>query len=111
MGYKWKPSASQRREFAAKMADPIEKEAYEQRKIDRENNRRSKSRFNYHSAGGCYIPTESQYNFCMANMHLFDTSEKSSAANEVIFGYTCNEKVNHDSIHVVNEVIRNQSNI
>ena len=33
--YKWKPNASQRREFAEKMQDPEEKAAYEQRKIDK----------------------------------------------------------------------------
>ena len=33
--YKWKPNASQRREFAEKMQDPKEKAAYEQRKIDK----------------------------------------------------------------------------
>ena len=35
MGYKWKPNASQRREFAERMKDPEEQEAYDTRKREK----------------------------------------------------------------------------
>ena len=36
MGYKWKPNASQRREFAERMRDPEEKSAYETKKAEKQ---------------------------------------------------------------------------
>lgn len=99
---KWKPSASQRRAFAERMKDPEEKKLYEQRKIAHSEKRRSKSKFDYNSAGGNYVPTKEQRDFCMNNMHLFSVGEQ-EAANMVIFGYDNQEKVDHDMIHVVNE--------
>lgn len=106
--YKWRPSASQRREFARRMQDPEEKAAYEKRKLDKANKRRAGSRFDYGSAGGNYIPTQSQYNFVMNNMDLFTAPDEREAANKVIQGYTCKEKIHHDYIHIVNEKIRKQ---
>lgn len=107
MGYKWKPSKSQRREFAIKMQDPDEKAAYEAKKEEKAQKRRATSSFDYNKAGGNYVPTEEQFNFCLSNMHLFITPEEINAANWVMSGYTCNEKVHHDYIHIVNEKRRN----
>jgi hypothetical protein len=102
MGYKWKPTATQKREFAERMKNPIEQAAYYQRKNDRATKRRSTSIYDYTSAGGYYIPTKEQYDFAMRNPDLF-TSDEENSRNQVIFGYSCSEKVHHDFIHVVNE--------
>jgi hypothetical protein len=61
MAYKWKPNKAQRREFAERMAtDTAYSEAYHQRKEQRAEKKRSTSKFDYQTAGGEYIPTESQ---------------------------------------------------
>lgn len=103
MGYKWRPSKSQRKEFAIRMQNPDEKAAYEQRKEERAQRRRSTSSFDYNTAGGNYVPTQSQYDFVMNHMYLFNTSEEQDAVNQIIYGYTCKEKVFHDYIHIINE--------
>ncbi len=107
MGYKWKPSKSQRREFAIRMQDPQEKAAYEARKEEKAQKRRAGSSFDYNKAGGFYVPTREQHDFCFDNMHLFNSPEEIDAANFVMSGYICNEKVHHDYIHIVNEKRRN----
>lgn len=108
MGYKWKPSASQRREFAQRMQDPQEVAEYEKRKQEKVEKRRASSQFDYNNAGGNYVPTKAQHDFCFSNSHLFQTVEEQQAMNDVMFGYSCNEKVHHDSIHVVNEKLRSK---
>lgn len=107
--YKWKPSATQRRAFAQRMQDPSEQAAYEKRKQDKADKRRAGSKFDYGTAGGYYVPTKAQYDFATNNMHLAKTIEEKSAFNDVIYGYGANEKVHHDSIHVVNEKMRSQT--
>jgi len=109
--YKWKPSATQRKAFAQKMQDPIEKDAYEQRKKEREEKKRSSSKFNYSTAGGNYIPTKTQYDFVIKNFNLFKTKEEQDAANMVVYGFTTNEKIHHDSIHIVNDKRRENPNL
>ena len=103
MAYKWKPSASQRKAFAQKMQDPAEAAAYEQRKTDKANKRRSTSQFDYEKAGGSYVPTKFQHDFCFYHPEKFVTMEEKTAMTEVMYGYSCSEKVHHDSIHIVNE--------
>jgi len=103
MAYKWKPSAAQRRAFAEKMQIPEEAAAYEQRKTDKANKRRSTSQFDYEKAGGSYVPTKEQHDFCINHYELFASVNEQAAANDVMYGYSCSEKVHHDSIHVVNE--------
>ena len=95
MGYKWKPNASQRREFAERMKDPDEREAYETRKREKAmyDNWKDKD----------FVPTREQYIFCMEHFELFETCEEKNAHNLVISAYACNEKVNHAFIHIVNE--------
>lgn len=107
--FKWKPSASQRREFAQRMQNPDERAAYEKRKEDRSAAKRANSKFNYSTAGGKYIPTQSQYEFVMTHPDVFKTPEEQDAANQIIYGYTSNEKIHHDYIHIVNEKIRGKS--
>lgn len=111
MSYRWAPNKSERKAFAERMKDPIEQAAYNERKEKKVIERRSHSKFNYGSAGGQYTPTQYQHNFCFDNMHLFITSEEEDAANMVMTGFVCQMKVDHDSIHIVNEKIRNQSNL
>lgn len=105
-GYKWKPSASQRREFAQRMQNPEEKAAYEKAKEEKVTKKRAGSKFDYYSAGGNYIPTQFQYNFVMNHMELFGTPEENDAINQIMYGYSNNEKIHHDYIHIVNEKIR-----
>jgi len=105
--YRWRPSASQRREFALRMQDPEQRAAYEKAKEEKAAKRRASSKFDYNSAGGYYIPTEVQYSFAMKHMKLFNTPEEKDAANQVIYGYINKEKIHHDYIHIVNEKMRN----
>ncbi|MFV0536814.1 MAG: hypothetical protein ACK5M3_05500 [Dysgonomonas sp.] len=106
MAHKWKPSKAQKREFANNMKDPDYAAAYYSRKEEKAAKKREESQFDYNTAGGNYVPTKYQHDFCFNNIHLFVTYKEKNAANDVMFGYSCNEKVHHDSIHIVNEVIR-----
>lgn len=107
--YKWKPSASQRREFAQKMQNDKEFASdYHNRKEVASQKRRSTSKFDYNKAGGNYIPTKDQYGFAIVNVRNLNNVEDEQAFNDVIFGYTNNEKVHHDSIHIVNQYIRKE---
>jgi len=106
MSYKWKPSKSARREFAQNMKDPEFERAYYDRKEQAAKKRRSTSNFDYQTAGGNYVPTKIQYDFCMDHLKLFVSPEEKTAMNEVIYGYGCVEKIHHDNIHIVNEKIR-----
>lgn len=107
MGYKWKPSASQRKAFAAKMQDPTERAEYEQRKATRADRRRFGSKFDYNSAGGMYVPTQNQYDCAMRYLQTKElTHEQQEACNMVMSAYSCQDKVHHDYIHIVNELVR-----
>jgi hypothetical protein len=104
MNYKWKPSASQRRAFAERMKDPDEQKAYNIRKAEK------KEKF-YDSlkspgTGANYVPTKAQHDFCVFNRKGIETPEQEDAANQICFGYSCNEKVDHFYIHIINEIIR-----
>jgi hypothetical protein len=111
MAYKWKPSKSQRKAFAIKMQSDIEyATAYNQRKAEREEKRRANSQFDYKTAGGNYIPTLLQFEYCMNHNFPNLTMEQEAAINEVMRGFSCNEKIHHDYIHIVNELIRNNNN-
>jgi len=107
MSYKWRPSAAQRKAFATKMQDADERKAYEERKETKANKRRSSSKFDYKTAGGNYVPTNFQYSFAIKHLNKEGNStEQNDACHKVIFGYTCNQKTDHDSIHIINEMIR-----
>ena len=111
MGYKWKPSKSQRKAFAERMQDPIERTAYETRKVEKAAKRRETSSFDYDKAGGEYVPTKEQYLFVFRNLDLFKTPQEKNAAEIILSGYSLNEKVHHDFIHIVNEIRRTNPNI
>lgn len=103
---RWKPSVSQRKAFAERMTDPVEQAAYEQRKKDKADKRRAGSRFDYHTAGGKYVPTSDQHSFCCSHNWSDATPEQITARDRVMFGFSCNEKVHHDYIHIINELRR-----
>ena len=63
----------------------------------------------YNSTGGFYVPTQFQYTFCKKNIHLFNTPEEKDVINQIFYGYSCSEKVNHDYIHIVIEIIRKKN--
>ncbi len=107
---RWKPNKSAKRAFALKMQDPVEATAYQARKEARANKRRQTSKFGYNSAGGSYIPTRIQFDYCLANSSSSMPIDIQVAFNEVMFGYSNMEKVHHDYIHIVNEHIRNRAN-
>ena len=103
----WRPSASQKREFAENMKNPEYATAYYARKEAREEKRRQTSKYDYNTAGGMYIATQRQYNVALDIQCDPDTTaEQRDAANMVIYSYTCRAKIHHDYIHVVNEIIR-----
>jgi hypothetical protein len=110
MAYKWKPSKTQRREFAIRMQDPEEKVVYEARKEEKAKKRRAESQFDYESAGGYYIPTKHQHDQAHSMLFSAEVSpEQEEACYMVISGYVLKEKVFHDYIHVVNEFARNKT--
>lgn len=108
MAYKWKPSAAQRKAFAIKMQDPTEKAAYEKRKADKAEKRRSSSRFDYSTAGGFYVPSRAQHDYAVFDRSMNTTDEHDQACDMVASAYACNTPVEHDSIHIVNELIRSK---
>ncbi len=95
---KWKPSASQRRAFAEKMKDPTEQTAYLERKRQKNSYNGFKDRE--------FVATKEQHEFAMTFMQsgLKATPEQEDACNQVLYSYSCNEKVHHDYIHIVNEL-------
>lgn len=113
MGYKWKPSKAQRRAFAERMKDPVEREAYEARKAEKERKRREKSKFNYSTAGGDYVATEHQNGVAFSALsgeYGTLTKDQENACNMVISAYSIGEKTHHDNIHIVNELFRSRPN-
>ena len=98
MAYKWKPNATQRKEFAERMKNTDEKLAYEKRKADKKMYENWKDKD--------FTPTKEQYDFCMNNSELFATSEQQDAFNMVTSAYSLNEKTNHCYIHIINELRR-----
>ena len=111
MSYRWKPSKSARRQFAKNMQNKEFADAYYERKEARAEKRRLGSSFDYNSAGGAYVPTQFQNESAFKFLSSKDlTPEQTDACNQVISGYSCNEKIHHDYIHVLNELIRNNFN-
>lgn len=106
MAYRWKPSKTQRKEFAQRMgSDPQYAADYHARKNAKKEKNRSGSKFDYDSAGGYYVPTQTQHDFCLRFIGEL-TTEQRDAFNQVAYGFNCQEKVHHDLIHIVNELMR-----
>lgn len=109
MAYKWKPSAAQRKQFAENMKDPDYKAAREARKEAAAQKKRASSKFGYYTAGGNYTPTRAQYEAAAEHLSSGLNNEEENACNIVMAGYSLNEKVHHDFIHIVNELTRKKS--
>lgn len=108
---KWRPSATARRAFAENMKNEDFANDYHKRREVKAEKRRSVSKFDYTSAGGNYVPTKVQadeaFKFLTSNFSfLMMTPEEHEACNAVFSSYGLNEKCDHDSIHIVNELIR-----
>jgi len=106
----WKPTKTQRRNFAIKMqTDSVFAANYNQRKEEKATKRRAGSEYDYTSAGGEYIPTEAQSDKAyriLIKGEAISTELRNSA--ELVFsaGMTgC--KVHHDHIHKINSFIFN----
>lgn len=98
---RWRPSKSQRRDFAIKMQDSEERVAYEEHRRLRNSYEGFKDKF--------FIPTKLQYNFAMNSLQTQNlTPEQEDACNQVSFGYINNEKIHHDYIHIINEMRRSK---
>lgn len=101
MAYRWKPNATQRREFSEKMKDEKERKAYE----DRKRYKNSYAGFNDKK----FIPTKMQYDY---TMHLIGLNYESMsnkvkiAANIVSSAFVCQDKIHHDYIHIINSIHR-----
>lgn len=110
MNRKWKPNATQRRQFRKNMEDPEFAAAYYERKKQREDKRHEKSQFDYNNAGGMYVPTAEQNRIAFEMLYNGNlTVEQEDAANMVTYGFTCKQKIAHDYIHIVNEYQRNKN--
>jgi hypothetical protein len=89
------------------MQNPEFATAYHDRRQVKTDKRRAGSNFDYESAGGYYVPTALQNSD--AQRFIFTktlTREQEEACNMVTSGYSLNEKVHHDYIHIVNELRR-----
>lgn len=106
--YKWKPSKSAAREFAQRMSsDENYRKEYEAKKEAKAEKRREGSQFDYSTAGGFYVPTQNQSDMALKALTTMTlTPEQKDACNAVMSGFSMNEKVSHDNIHVVDELIR-----
>lgn len=104
--YKWKPSASQRREFAEKMnSDPEYAREYLNRKHAKTTYSDDPRSFKHRE----FVPTQMQYNEAARFLGTKElTEEQKTACNQVMYGYSCQEKVHHDHIHIVNSMTRGE---
>lgn len=83
-------------------------EARFQKKVAQDEAKRSKSAFNYPTAGGHYVPTERQLT---AAKFMLRSDVDTMSADIVIFGAEFKQRVHHDHIHRVNEFIRNNPSL
>lgn len=97
--YKWKPNASQRKEFAQRMKDPEEQAIYLERKHAKNSYNPNDSRS---FANRCFIPTQFQYEVAVNMLGKDLTDEQKHAAKIVMSGYSCQDKVHHNYIHIIN---------
>lgn len=104
--YKWRPNKQQKKEFKIKMSNPEYALEYYKRKDEAKKKRRATSSFSYDNAGGMYVATKAQHDFCLGNSDLFVTFEEQRAMNEVLYSFSSQTKVHHDNIHIVNKKIR-----
>jgi len=102
--FKWKPNASQRRAFAERMQDSDEQSAYYSRQLAKKN--KFYDSFYHPGSGVECIASKSAHDFCIFDRRGIDTPELEDAANQVVFSFSCNEKIDHYYIHIINSIIR-----
>jgi len=88
--------------------EPLPSTKTQTQNLDHKKKSRTTSRFNYSTAGGEFLPTQTQRNVA-CSMFLSGiklTTEQKEAAQIVISGHESNKKVHHDYIHIVNEFLR-----
>jgi len=88
---------------AKEQARKERKEAAFQRKMAQMDKLRAKSKFNYATAGGAFVPTIEQYNAAI-DMERQGISVMQASALQG--AYLAQTKVSHDIIHVINEYRR-----
>ena len=79
------------------------------KKVAKMEANRAKSKYNYSTAGGAYVPTEDQYKAASAmlwNGVCEADASKATSAEMVQLAYMTQTKVHHDHIHIVNEYRR-----
>lgn len=107
MKYRWSPTAAQRRAFAERMQnDPVYAAAYTERKRKRLEKKKAESQFDYDGAGGYYIATKEQHDFAVFDRCGVINPQQEDACNQVAYSYICKQKIHHDFIHIVNELMR-----
>lgn len=97
--YRFKPNATQRREFAERMKDPEEQAAYLERKHAKNSYNINDSRSFAHKS---FVPTKIQYDIAINMIEQELTKEQFNAAQQVSSAYICQDKVHHDYIHIIN---------
>ena len=100
MAYKWKPSKTARREFAIKMQNDTEREAYLARKKEKSLYENWKDKD--------FVPTKEQYDFAFVNILRVKDEIHFLHFNMVMSGYSMNDKTNHLYIHTVNQYRRGE---
>lgn len=106
MGYRYKPSASQRKEFAERMKDPEEQKVYEDRKRAKSTYSDNPLSFKHKS----FVPTQMQNDHSWKMLSIEGLKEEQyEAARQVLSAFSCQDKVHHDYIHIVNAHQREQS--
>jgi len=112
MGYKWRPSKAQAKAYAEKMSNDYEyANAKREKQAKKAEKNRAKSAFDYYTAGGEYIPTESQKNEALRFLGQDLTEQQENACKMIVSCYDMGIKTHHDNIHIVNELTRNQTGI
>jgi hypothetical protein len=92
---------------AKEQARKEREEAAFQRKMAQMDKLRAKSKFNYATAGGAFVPTQEQYN---AAIEMERQGISVMQATALQGAYLAKTKVSHDIIHVVNEYRRSLPN-
>lgn len=98
------PSTRKREGFANKMKDPEFIKHYFEKTEKTEIKRRAESEFGPGTVEEYYVPLKIQYDAAIELLSSKICSlEQMAACNQIMFGYTNNEKIHRSYIHKVNE--------
>lgn len=107
MSYKWRPSKSQRQEFAQKMQDPEFAAAYNDRKSAKKQ--KFYDSLTEENSGSAFVPSRAQHDYAVFDRSMNTTPEHDNACNMVASAFACSMKCDHFYIHIVNELIRSKN--